>query len=465
MSTRAQHFDAIVIGAGQGGGPLAGALAGAGRRVALIEREHVGGTCINLGCTPTKTMVASAEIAHLARRAADFGVEIGDVRVDMERVRERTRSVVETFRNGSRTALEAQDGLELVFGSAKMTGPKRIEVTTPGGRADFEADIIVVNTGQCPRIPPIDGLGETPFLTNETMIELDLIPEHLIVLGGGYVGLEFGQMFRRFGAEVTIVQRGPQIASREDEDVAAVLTDILREDGIEVLASTEAERASYADMAVELTVSREGSRSTVRGSHLLVATGRMPNTDDLGLDAAGIETDERGYIQVDEHLETSESGVYAIGDVTGGPAFTHMSYDDYRVLEANLLHGERRSTRDRVVPYTLFTDPQLGRIGSTEAQARKRGGRIGVAKIEAGAVARSHETGRTRGVWKAVVDLDNDQLLGAAILGTDGGEIASLLQVAIMGSVPCTALRDGIFSHPTYAEGLNTLFANVTEAN
>jgi pyruvate/2-oxoglutarate dehydrogenase complex dihydrolipoamide dehydrogenase (E3) component len=340
----------VCIGAGQGGGPLAGALARAGRRVALVERDHVGGTCINTGCTPTKTMVASAEVAHLARRAADFGVEAGHVRVDMERVRQRTHRIVESFRNGSRSGLEAQDGLDLVFGVARMTGPRRLEVTTPGGRATLEADTIVINTGQRPGIPSIDGLAEAPFLTNETIIDIDYLPRHLIVLGGGYVGLEFAQMFRRFGSEVTIVQRGPQIASREDADVADTLTGILREDGIEVLTDAEASKVSARDTSVELDIDREGSHDTVRGSHLLVATGRTPNTDELGLDAAGVETDERGYVRVDEQLRTNVDGVYAIGDVRGGPAFTHMSYDDYRIVRADRLGDEPRSTAERTVP-------------------------------------------------------------------------------------------------------------------
>lgn len=465
MPDPSQHYDVIVIGSGQGGGPLAGALAGAGRRVALVERDHVGGTCINTGCTPTKTMIASAEVAHLARRAADFGVDVGNVRVDMERVRDRTHGIVESFRDGSRQGLEAQDDLDLVFGVARMTGPRSVEVTTPGGRTTFEADTVVINTGQRPRLPPIDGLAGAPYLTNETIIDIDYLPEHLIVLGGGYVGLEFGQMFRRFGADVTIVQRGPQIASREDADVAEVLAEILRDDGIEVVTGAAASKVTARDTSVELEIDRDGSHGTVTGSHLLVATGRTPNTDELGLDAAGIDTDERGYIRVDDRLRTNVEGVYAIGDVRGGPAFTHMSYDDYRVVRADLLGDEARSTADRTVPYTLFTDPQLGRIGLTERQAREQGKRVGVASIGAEMVARNLETGRSRGLWKAVVDLDDDTILGAAILGTEGGEIAAMVQVAMMGGLPYTALRDGIFSHPTYAEGLNSLFASVEEAD
>lgn len=465
MTADSNHFDAIVIGAGQGGTPLARALAQSGQRVAIIERNHVGGTCVNVGCTPTKAMVASAEVAHTTRRAASYGVDTGSVTVQMERVTARAHDIVESFRGSTRSGLEGQANLDLIMGVAELTGPKQVRVTTSAGRVQLEADTIVLNTGQRPRIPPIDGLSETPYLTNETILRIDYLPDHLIVLGGGYVGLEFAQMFRRFGSDVTIVQRGPQIASREDADVADALTEILRQDGIDVLTSTEASQVHPSGAGVRVEADRDGDRVEIMGSHLLVATGRMPNTDELGLDAAGVQLDDRGHVVVDDLLKTNVDGVYAMGDVTGGAAFTHISYDDHRILRASLIEGAAKSTKDRTVPYTLFTDPQLGRVGMTERQARDQGFRVGVAAMPASHVARSIETGRTSGLWKAVVDLDTERILGAAILGTEGGEIAALLQVAILGDLPYTALRDGVFSHPTYAESLNNLFASVSEGD
>ncbi len=481
---REVHYDLLVIGAGQGGGPLAGAFARSGRRVALVERVHVGGTCINEGCSPTKTIIASARAAHLARRAPDYGVHAcdgaaDDARVDLGRVRERKQQIVDSFRGGSERAL-TRAGVELVRGQARFVAPRTVEVldlseegaagreTPPGSRRVLSADIVVINTGLQPAVPPLPGLDRVPYLTSTSIMELTEAPEHLIVLGGGYVGLEFAQAYRRFGSRVTVVQRDRQLLPREDADVAAAVTEILREEGIEVLVSADVVRVEPQDGGVRLfwrerppegeQAAGAGPEREIVGSHLLVATGRMPNTRDLGLDAAGVETDARGYIRVDERLETSAPGVYAIGDVKGGPAFTHISYDDFRILRTNLLEGGSATTAGRLVPYTVFIDPQLGAIGMTEREARTAGRRIRVARLPMTHVARALEVDETRGFMKAIVDADTRQILGATVLGLEGGEIATLFQIAMMGKLPYTALRDAVFSHPTLAEALNNLF-------
>jgi pyruvate/2-oxoglutarate dehydrogenase complex dihydrolipoamide dehydrogenase (E3) component len=452
------NYDAIVIGAGQAGGPLAGALAKAGKRVALVEREHVGGTCVNVGCTPTKTMVASAAAADIARRGHQYGVDTGQVAVDMELVRARKRSIVEMFREGSRGSLERIESLDLIFGEARFDGPRKVAVATGGEDLALEAEIVVINVGTRPKVPPIPGIDGVNALDSTTVMELGELPRRLLVIGGGYVGLEFAQMFRRFGSEVTLLQSGPQLLAREDQDVAMTLAEILAEDGIEVLTNAQATAVARYAGGIDLTVRLDGLERRVEGSHLLVAAGRRPNTDGLGLGAAGVETDARGYVAVDDQLRTSAEGVWALGDVNGGPAFTHISYDDYRIMRDHLLKGSERTVSQRQVPYTVYTDPQLGRVGLSEREARATGRRIAVAKMPAKRAARAIETGNTRGVWKAVVDLDSEEILGAAILGHEGGEIMSVVQVAMMGGLSYKALRDGVFAHPTYAESLNNLF-------
>ena len=454
-----EQFQAIVIGSGQGGNPLCMALAGAGLRTALIEREHVGGTCINEGCTPTKTMVASGRVAYLARRGADYGVHTGNITIDMERVRQRKRDIVNSFRNGGQNRIEKTANLELIFGEASFTGPKSVLVRLKkGGERQLTAEKIFINAGARPSVPAIDGLKDVAFLNSTSIMELNTVPEHLLVLGGGYVGLEFGQMFRRFGSRVTLVQAATQLLSREDSDVADEVAAILKQDGIEVLLNTKAERVTKTGADISLTV-RTGSESRVlEGSHLLVATGRTPNTDSLNLPAAGIATDKRGFIKVNGRLETSKEGIFALGDIKGGPAFTHISYDDFRILRTNLIEGGSATTDGRLVPYTLFIDPQLGRIGLTESEARAQNKNIRVARMPMSSVARALEVDETRGFMKAVVDTDNNQVLGAAVLGLEGGEIMSMLEIAMMGKLPYTVLREAVFAHPTLAESLNNLF-------
>jgi pyruvate/2-oxoglutarate dehydrogenase complex dihydrolipoamide dehydrogenase (E3) component len=456
----AQDYDAIVIGAGQAGGPLSTALAGAGRKTALIERAHVGGTCVNVGCTPTKTMIASARVAHLARRAADYGVHTDPVTVDLLRVRQRKRDIVDSFRTGNQRRIEQTDGVDLVMGEARFTGTRSVEVRRDGAETlRLAADLIFINTGDRPASPPVDGLSTVPTLNSTTIMELDQVPEHLLILGGGYIGLEFGQMFRRFGSAVTIIQRGHQLLAREDADVADEVAKILREDGVEVLLDAEARHVEQdANRALRLTVRQPEGERTLEGSHLLVAAGRTPNTEALDLPAAGVQTDQRGYVQANERLETNVPGIYALGDVKGGPAFTHISYDDFRIIRTNLLDGGHATTADRPVPYTVFIDPQLGRVGLTEEQARQSGRPIRVAKLPMSSVARALEVDETRGFMKAVVDAETQQILGAAVLGIEGGEVMAVLEVAMVGHLPYTALRDGVFAHPTLAESLNNLF-------
>ncbi len=455
-----EHYDAIVIGTSQGGRFLPVDLAKAGKNVALVERDQLGGVCVNSGCTPTKTMVASARLAYLARRGAEYGVRTGPVSVDLAAVRERKRAMVGGARENYASRL-AQDGLDLIEGEARFTGPKTVEVAlADGGTRQLSAPVIVIDAGTRPRPLAIDGAGDIAVLDSTSIMELDEVPEHLIVLGGGYIGLEFGQMFRRFGSEVTIVEGAPRLMMMEDEDVADEVAAILRDDGITVLTSTTPLRVERADGGrLRLTVRTADGERPIEGSHLLSAIGRIPNTEALTPEAAGIRLDDRGFIEVDEYLETSVPGVYAMGDVKGGPAFTHLSYDDYRILHANLIRHQKQSTRDRIVPYTVFTDPELGRAGLTERQARAQGREIRVAKLPMGGVIRAIETGETRGFMKAVVDSGSGQILGCAVLGVEGGEIMSIIQVAMLGKLPYTAMANAIFTHPLLAEGLNTLFA------
>jgi pyruvate/2-oxoglutarate dehydrogenase complex dihydrolipoamide dehydrogenase (E3) component len=450
-----EEFDAIIIGSGQGGNPLAEALIAAGKKTAMIERQDVGGTCINRGCSPTKTMVASARVAYLARRGAGYGVHTGPVSVDLGKVRERKRAIVSNFRQSREKRLEKVKA-DLIRGEASFTGPRQLRVAlNGGGERLLRADQIFIDTGTESARPPIKGLDAVPYLDNDSIMELDQVPEHLLILGGGYIGVEFGQMYRRFGSKVTIIQAGPQLLREEDEDVAAEVLKILREDGIEILLNA---RAQEVKPGIALKVDVDGKTQTIEGSHLLLATGRVPNTLALKPAAGGVETDERGFIRVNDRLETTAPGVYAIGDVKGGPAFTHISYDDFRILKANLLDGGSRSTRDRMVPFTVFMDPQLGRVGMTETEAKKSGRKIRVARMPMTSVARAIEVDETRGFMKVIVDAETEEILGATVLGLEGGELMSVLQMAMMGHLKWSVLHDAVLAHPTLAESVNNLF-------
>ena len=457
--TNPQQFDAIVIGSGQGGTPLSMALAGAGMRTALVERKHIGGTCINEGCTPTKTMVASGRVAYLTRRAPDYGVHTGPVSVDMAKVRKRKRDIVDSFRNGSQSRIEKTANLELIFGDASFSGSKTVSVRLQhGGYRTLSARYIFINAGTRASRPKLDGLDDVPFLDNASIMELDAVPDHLLILGGGYIGLEFGQLFRRLGSRVTIVQSARQLLTGEDPDIAEEVAHILQQDGVDVMLNSKATHVEQSGTNIRLQALSEHASTTLDGSHLLVATGRAPNSDTLNLAAAGVQTSDRGFIQVNDRLETTAEGVYALGDIKGGPAFTHISYDDFRIIRSNLIEKKTASTKNRQVPYTLFIDPQLGRVGLTESEARKQGRSIRVAKLPMTHVARALEVDETRGFMKAVVDAESNQILGAAILGLEGGEVMAALEIAMMGKLPYTALRDGTFAHPTLVESLNNLF-------
>jgi pyruvate/2-oxoglutarate dehydrogenase complex dihydrolipoamide dehydrogenase (E3) component len=456
-------FDTIIIGAGQAGNPLSQALAKSGEQVALIEEQFVGGTCINVGCTPTKTMVASAEVAYLANRAMDFGIELGNISVDMKKVKARKAEIVKSFREGSRNRI-VNSGVGLIFGTASFTGLNTMKVVTEEGETrEMTAEKVVIDAGGRPRIPDIEGLKKVPYLTSTSIMELESVPDHLIIVGGGYIAIEFGKMFRRFGSEVTIIQHSEQLLTREDEDVANEIQSILEEDGIKVYLNTDpiAIEKDQQD-GVTLKANTPESQITLSGSHLLVAAGRVPNSDRLNLEKTSVETDARGYIKINGRLETNVPGIYAAGDIKGGPAFTHISYDDYRILKANLLEDGDLNIEGRLVPYVLFSDPQLGRIGLSEKEAQIREIDYQVAKIPMSYIARTLEIDRSRGLIKALVDPDSEQILGVAVLGYDGGEIMSMLEIAMMGELSYKKLRDGIFAHPTLAEGLNTLFANLS---
>jgi pyruvate/2-oxoglutarate dehydrogenase complex dihydrolipoamide dehydrogenase (E3) component len=455
------HYEAIVIGSGQAGTPLCQALANSGLRTALVERAHVGGTCVNEGCTPTKTMVASGRIAYLARRGADYGVHTGSITIDMNRLRQRKRDIVDSFRNGSQSRIEKTPNLDLLFGEASFTGPGSVQVRPKdGSQRTLTADKFFINAGCRASVPSLEGLQGVPFLDSTSIMELDTVPEHLLVIGGGYVGLEFGQLFRRLGSRVTIVQKAAQLLRGEDADVAAEILKIMQEDDIDVLLNGKVQRVAKEGPQIKLAVVAAGENEsrTISGSHLLVAAGRVPNSDTLNLAAAGIATDKGGFIQVNAKLETNVAGIYALGDVKGGPAFTHISYDDFRIIRTNLLEKGSASTDGRLVPYTVFIDPQLGRVGLAEAEARAQNRKIRVAKMPMSRVARALEVGETRGFMKVIVDADTGQILGAAVLGLEGGEVMAMIQLAMMGKLPYKAVYNAVFAHPNLSEALNNLF-------
>jgi pyruvate/2-oxoglutarate dehydrogenase complex dihydrolipoamide dehydrogenase (E3) component len=418
----------------------------------------VGGTCINYGCTPTKTMVASAQRAWQARHAAELGVEVGTVRVNMEQVRARKRKIVEQFRASNEKRF-AGGQPELVRGEARFVAPKEIAVDLKsGGERRLAAETVVIDTGDSPIVPRIEGLDSVPYLDNVSLMELDAVPEHLLMLGGGYEAVEFGQMFRRFGSAVTLIERGKHLLGHEDVEISEAIEAILREDGLTIETGAKAVRVDGKAGAV--AVHLEGGKS-VSGSHLFVGVGRSPNTKDLHLDLAGVLTDEHGYVKVNDELRTNVPGIYAIGDVKGGSAFTHVSYDDYRILRDNLITGKGgRKTTDRTTVYVVYMDPQLGRVGMTEAEARKTGRRIKVARMPVTSIARAVETGESRGQLKAVVDAETEEILGAAILAPEGGELMSMFEIAMMGKLRYTILEDAVFAHPAYAESLNTLWGH-----
>ncbi|SEA43049.1 mercuric reductase [Pedobacter hartonius] len=458
-----KEFDAIIIGSGQAGVPLAKKLALAGWKTAIIEKRIVGGTCINDGCTPTKAMVASARLAWLAGNNKELGIEIPSFNVNFEAVMARKAEIVRQFREGSVKGIEKTENLTLIYGDAKFTGDYTLSVKGNDGSVEnYTAKHIFINTGESPVIPDIEGVQEIKYLTSTTILELEEVPEHLLIVGGGYIGLEFGQMFSRFGAKVTLLEHGNRLLPKEDTDVCEVVTQIFKEDGIEVFTAAKVTRfENLPDQKIKVTAELGGKTITHSCSHVLLASGRKPQTETLGLADTGIKCDDRGHIQVNEFLETAVKNVFALGDVKGGPAFTHISYNDYIIVANNLLENGKMSTKGRMVPYCMFIDPQLGRIGITETQAIEQGLDYIAAKIPMKNVARAIENGETRGFMKAVVDKNTRQILGATIIGEQGGETMTILQMAMMGKITYDEIRTTIFAHPLYAESLNNLFMSI----
>ena len=450
-------YDAIIIGSGQAGNPLWDSLTDHGWTVALIEKDRLGGTCINYGCTPTKTMLASAQVAHYARNAARWGVRSGAVSVDLPQIVARKDAIVRKFREGKESQAASRKNLHLYRGQARFMAPHRVTV----GEQVIEGERIFINTGTRPAIPRIDGLDTVDYLTNVSILELNDLPEHLLVLGGGYIGLEFGQMFRRFGSRVTIVHKDGQILGREDADVAVELQKALEGEGLRFILNAHTARVAGKNGQITLSLDLPTGSQMLSGSHLLVAAGRRPNTDDLAVDKAGMGIDQRGYIKVNGRLETNVPGVWALGDVKGGPAFTHISYNDYQIVYGNLIEGKHLTTEGRVVPYSVFTDPQLGRVGMTEKEARGAGRKLKMGKIPMAWVARAIERDETAGLMKLIVDAETDQILGAAILATEGGELVHILEALMLARAPYTLLKGAIYIHPTLAEGFFALMDTV----
>ncbi len=451
-------FDAIVIGAGQAGPPLAGRLTGAGQTVALVERNLVGGTCVNVGCTPTKTQVASAYAAHLARRAADYGVVIdGAVRVDMARVKARSDTVVRNSRSGLAKWLAGMKGLTLVEGHARFEAPNRVRV----GDEVLGATRVFINVGTRATVPDLPGIDRVPFLNNRTMLELDRVPEHLLVVGGSYVGLEFAQIHRRFGARVTVIEMAPRLIAREDSDVSEAIRGILEAEGIEVRTRAECIRLEPHAEGVAVSMECSEGPPTVSGSHVLLAVGRRPNTDDLGLDRAGVATDPRGFVTVDDALATSVPGIWALGDCNGRGAFTHTSWNDQEIVAANLLDGASRRVSQRVPAYALYIDPPLGRVGLTETQARATGRPLVVGTRPMARVARAIEKGETQGFMKVVADRETRKIVGAAILGTGGDEAIHGLVDAMSGGIDVETMIRAVPIHPTVSELIPTVLGEM----
>lgn len=452
-----KKFDAVIIGAGQAGVPLAKKLAQAGKKVAIIEKKWIGGTCINDGCSPTKTMIASARVAHLTKNGKQWGVETDKVNINYKTVLARKNKIVESFRGGATKGLENAPNLQIIFGEASFIDNHQILIKSENGESKIKGDLIFINTGCAPYIPDIAGIKETEYLNSTSLLDLKEIPKHLIIVGGGYISLEMGQMMSRFGAKVTILARGETLLPKEDDDVGEVITEVFKKEGIEIHTHAEVTAISGKQLKKVTAIIKE-KEETFTGSHILIASGRVPQTKDLRLTFAGVETDEHGFIKVDEQLQTTTKNIYALGDVKGGPAFTQIAYNDFVIVSKNLLENSNFTTTGRPVPYCMFTDPQLGRVGLSETEAKEKGLNYKVAKIKMSHVARALETGETAGFMKAIVDAESKQILGVTVVGTEGGEIMSVLQIAMLGNITYEQLRYNIFAHPLYSESLNNLF-------
>ena len=453
-----EHYDAIVIGTGQAGPSLAVRLAKAGKKTAIIERKLFGGTCVNVGCVPSKTLIASARAAHVARTGADYGVIIdGQVRVDMARVKARKDAVVKQSNEGVTTWLKGTGGLTVIEGHARFVGDHTISVN--GVR--LEAPQIFINVGGRAMVPAIPGLAATPYLTSSSIMDLDTLPAHLLIVGGSYIGLEFAQMYRRFGSQVSVIEAGPRLIGREDAAVSSAVQRILENEGISVHLNAKNMRVARAADAIALNADSEGASVALSGSHLLLAVGRVPNTEDLGLDQTGIAVDGHGYITVDDQLATRVAGVYALGDANGRGAFTHTSYNDYEIVAANLLDHEARRLSDRITAYALYTDPPLARVGMTEHEARASGKKVLVGKMLMTQVGRARERGETQGFMQVLVDAGTHKILGASLLGIEADEAVHALLDLMYADAPCTVITRAMHIHPTVSELLPTLLGDL----
>jgi pyruvate/2-oxoglutarate dehydrogenase complex dihydrolipoamide dehydrogenase (E3) component len=459
--SQAQTYDDLILGSGAGGKLLAWHLGHAGRRVAVVERRWVGGSCPNIACLPTKNEIWSAKVADLLHHAARFGMVAGPITVDMARVRQRKREMVEGL-VALHLDLYQKSGAELIMGEGRFVAPNTLEVRLrDGGTRLLTGQRVFLNLGTHATIPPTPGLADARPLTHIEALELDRLPTHLIVLGGGYVGLELAQAVRRFGSRVTVLEHGPQLVSREDPDVAEALGQLLHDEGVEILLSTEILRVEgRSGESVRLQLRTPQGERVLEGSDILAATGRTPNTAGIGLETLGVRLEGRGYVQVNDRLETTASDVWAIGECAGSPQFTHVSEDDFRIIRDNLAGG-KRSTRDRLIPFCLFTDPQLARVGLNEVEARRQGVAVRIARLPMAAVLRTRTLGETRGFMKALVEARTDRVLGFTMIGPEAGEVMAIVQTAMLAGMPWTGMRDAIYAHPTMAEGLNSLFAAV----
>jgi pyruvate/2-oxoglutarate dehydrogenase complex dihydrolipoamide dehydrogenase (E3) component len=458
---QSERYETLVLGSGNGGMYLAWHMARSGQRTAVVERRWIGGSCPNINCLPSKNEISSAKVADLAHHAADFGLRTGPITTDMAKIRQRKREMVERL-----LVIDSQEyktsGVELIMGNGRFVAPKTMEVSlNEGGTRVLRGDRVFVNVGTHAVIPSIPGLAAAAPLTNIELLELDYLPQHLIVLGGGYVGLEFAQAYRRFGSRVTVIQSRPQLMPNEDPDLAAEVQRIFSDEGIQVLLSAETQHVQgRSGDNVRLLVRTPSGDRTIEGSDILAAAGRIPNTTGIGLEVAGVTLDDRGYIRVNEKLETSAPDVWAIGECAGSPQFTHVSFDDFRIIRDNLAGG-KHTTRDRLVPYCMFTDPPLARVGLSEGEAQRQGIAVRVAKLPMNAVLRTQTTGETNGFMKALISTDDDRILGFAMIGSEAGEVIAVAQTAMLARLPYITLRDAILTHPTMAEGLLSLFSNV----
>lgn len=457
-----RKFDVIIIGAGQAGIPLAKKLAVAGKKVAIIEKLWIGGSCMNEGCTPTKTIIASARLAYLAHNSSKMGISIHKVEINYKQIIARKNKIVKQFKDGATKGLEKTKNLTIIYGEASFISSTQVIVLSDSEKKlTLQASKIFINTGASPAIPQIEGINKIDYLTSTSILNLTKPPKHLLIVGGGYIALEMGQMFKRFGSLVTIVEQNPRLLIEEDEDVSAAIKEIFKTENIKTYTLAEVIKFEKKNKSIRVNIKTGEKTKKISCSHVLIASGRKPQTNALNLELAGVKVDEYGFIKVDPYLKTNVSHIFALGDVKGGPSFTHVAYNDYVVVAHNMFQKEKINTNKRMIPYTVFTDPQLGRIGITEAQAIEKGINFKVVKIYNDQVARAIETGDKRGFMKAIVDLDTKQILGAAILSTDGGEIMSILQMAMLGNITYEQIRFNIFAHPLYAESLNNLFMDL----